>query len=253
MKKIVPALIAVALVVATVFVLRSSVFVVKKIIVSDVSCATADEVRQRLAIQGKSIFFIKGDLTEKVQSILCIESTSYTKKYPDTIDLTIKEREAIVRLSSYVKNLDLDLGEASVSSQTALIDWSFPVSSQSSFAVADKTGLIFAETSDFGLPVLLVEGVDLKLGEKVKDPNFYRIQVIISKLKELVGFNLMKLDGISVLIDATPKIAFSIERDELIQLGSLQLLLQKAKIDGREIKYVDLRFNKPIVTYGKGK
>ncbi len=253
MRKLLPVFITLIFLMITFFVIKSSVFVVKKIMVSDISCASGDQIRQKIGILGKSIFSVKGDLSERLKDILCIESVSYAKRYPDTVNLTVKEREAVARLSLYNKSLDLDLEEASVSSQTALIDWSFPVSSQSSYFVADKTGLIFTETTDINQPILLVEGVDLKLGEKIKTLNFYKIQIISSKLKELLGFNLMKLDGQMVLIDATPKIAFSIERDEMIQLGSLQLLLQKAKIDGREIKSVDLRFNKPIVIYGKGK
>ena len=35
------------------------------------------------------------------------------------------------------------------------------------------------------------------------------------------------------------------------QVVSLQLILQKAKIDGREIDTVNLYFDKPVVTYGK--
>jgi len=51
------------------------------------------------------------------------------------------------------------------------------------------------------------------------------------------------------LVLSPRKIAFSLKRDILKQLVSLQLILQKAKIDESMIETVDLRFDKPVVKF----
>lgn len=44
-------------------------------------------------------------------------------------------------------------------------------------------------------------------------------------------------------------VTFSQEKDLALQVASLQLILQRFKIEGKTPKKIDLRFNKPIVTF----
>ena len=46
---------------------------------------------------------------------------------------------------------------------------------------------------------------------------------------------------------------FLLDRDNQKELASLQLILQRNRIDLRSIESVDLRFDKPIVTFEKKK
>lgn len=46
-----------------------------------------------------------------------------------------------------------------------------------------------------------------------------------------------------------PQVIVSSQKDIRAQLDSLQLILLRAKIEGKKIKRVDLRFNKPVVVY----
>ncbi len=244
---------AVLLALITVALAKIDLLKVKSVEASDLTCASASEIKKALNLEGLNIFQLPKDLYPRVKKFLCLESINYQKEFPSKVKITTAERQAIARVVSYNKQPDLDLKEASVSSQTALIDWSFPVSSESSYFAVDKQGLIFTQTEDFDLPILMVPGIRVGLGEVISNPNLSKLPIILERLRSEVGFNVIKLDQNNLLVNSSPAIVFNIERDELIQLGSLQLLLQKAKIDGREIKIVDLRFNKPIVVYGRKK
>lgn len=43
-------------------------------------------------------------------------------------------------------------------------------------------------------------------------------------------------------------IIFSLTKDLNIQLNSLQLIIDRSRIEGRNIKQIDLRFDKPIIS-----
>ncbi|KKS13713.1 MAG: hypothetical protein UU67_C0020G0034, partial [Candidatus Daviesbacteria bacterium GW2011_GWB1_41_5] len=57
----------------------------------------------------------------------------------------------------------------------------------------------------------------------------------------------------SLIIFAQYKVILSLQKDIPLQLASLQLITEKAKIDGRLIEVVDTRFNKPVVVYAPKK
>ncbi len=50
-----------------------------------------------------------------------------------------------------------------------------------------------------------------------------------------------------------PKIIFRLDSQIDIQLASLQLILTEAKIDLKELTFIDLRFDKPIVRFAPKK
>ena len=50
-----------------------------------------------------------------------------------------------------------------------------------------------------------------------------------------------------------PKVFFRLDNEIDLQLASLQLILEKAKIDERILEFIDLRFDKPIVRFAPKK
>ena len=50
-----------------------------------------------------------------------------------------------------------------------------------------------------------------------------------------------------------PQMVFVLDDKSDHQLASLQLILDQAKMDTKEVEFLDLRFDKPIVRYGKDK
>jgi len=52
---------------------------------------------------------------------------------------------------------------------------------------------------------------------------------------------------IEVWLEDEVLILFNGEKDVGVQLDSLQLILSRAKIEGKTIKKIDLRFDKPVI------
>ncbi len=55
---------------------------------------------------------------------------------------------------------------------------------------------------------------------------------------------------LTVTLKIGPKILISLDKDLKKQVDSLQLILERAKIEGKQIELIDLRFDKPVITYG---
>ena len=62
-------------------------------------------------------------------------------------------------------------------------------------------------------------------------------------------------DSFFIIKDETSviKVIFRLKNEVDIQLASLQLILDKAKIDEKELEFIDLRFDKPVVRYAPKK
>ncbi|QQG43422.1 MAG: hypothetical protein HYW45_00190 [Candidatus Daviesbacteria bacterium] len=84
------------------------------------------------------------------------------------------------------------------------------------------------------LPASLVSAV-VKMKDKLKD---FQITVNTS----WVFTNILVLNG-------PPIIIADFNKNVDIQLTALQLILQKAKIDNKELKLIDLRFENPVIKY----
>jgi len=50
-------------------------------------------------------------------------------------------------------------------------------------------------------------------------------------------------------IESKYKIYFNLEEDMAFQLASLQLILNQDKIEKDKVEYIDLRFDKPVISY----
>jgi len=53
--------------------------------------------------------------------------------------------------------------------------------------------------------------------------------------------------GIEVLLKNKVQVFFTGQKEIGLQLDSLQLIFNRAKIEGKEIKKIDLRFDKPVI------
>jgi hypothetical protein len=147
--------------------------------------------------------------------------------------------------------------EASPSTGTALIDWSFPGASTSSLVV-DKKGVVFSQDGDTSLPFLFFPDPTIKLGSTLNAEMFSAITYLFQKTTESLGSPFQaKIENNNLLVDTRPRIIFSLngaqngwlQQDILRQVASLQLILHKAKIESKLMESVDLRFDRPVVIY----
>lgn len=54
---------------------------------------------------------------------------------------------------------------------------------------------------------------------------------------------------LTVFLKTGPKVLISLDKNIKEQVESLQLILERAKIEGKQIELIDLRFDKPVISY----
>lgn len=225
--------------------------------INNAACTSEESIKKELDLVGKNIFFINESSIEKKLKgkFPCVRDIELEKKILNKVKVKVEGRVGMVKVTSFTEKETLDLLdlEATSSSQAALLNWSFPQFVQDKF-LADSEGVLFAKSQDENLPTLFWPEENLKVGQRMDLWLFSKVREVLTKLSTLEGSNFggsskMKLSSNQLLVKMGQKIVFSLEKDHLRQLASLQLILQKAKIDGRMIDFIDLRFDKPVVIY----
>lgn len=233
--------------------LKLNIFSIKdvEINLNGVDCVDASKIQSEVNLTGKNLFLtdyesVSNSLKSKH---LCIDAIEYDKAISGKVKINLNKRTPIARVGSYQKKVDLNIEnlEATPSSSAALLDWE-SVNVDKLYLV-DKNGFIFAEKEE-NIPRLYLLDQVLNLGSQLDARIFTKIALIFSKLAEagITGYE-SKIDGIDLLVSSQPRIVFSLERDIKKQIASLQLILQKAKMDSKTIEIIDLRFDKPVIMY----
>ncbi len=118
------------------------------------------------------------------------------------------------------------------------------------FFVIDDQGFVLQKTKirteiKQDLPVILIDSFSqtevawtANLLEKIK---FYLFTPQETKI--------LSSRNIEVKLDKGLLVIFSSQKEMDFQLDSLQFIFSRAKIEGRKIKKIDLRFDKPVVVY----
>lgn len=119
------------------------------------------------------------------------------------------------------------------------------IASQEEFFLVDEDGAILGRTAKTDLPVIT--------GSQPEDETIKKaISVLLAlqlSLWEPREIRLASGRYLEIWFKDNLEVLFSLLKETQIQLDSLQLIFSRAKIEGRKIKKVDLRFDKPVVTY----
>jgi hypothetical protein len=120
----------------------------------------------------------------------------------------------------------------------------------------DKDGVVIGESShNLNLPQIIPDfSLDpLINGEKFNQDEIKYALDILTKLK-LYSFEPTKADiqskfKIEITLLSGEQVVFSTMKEAAEQLDSLQLIFTRAKIEGKHISRIDLRFDKPVLLY----
>src|SRR3989344_5333315 len=120
------------------------------------------------------------------------------------------------------------------------------------FFIVDEEGVVFAKDDIGGIPNIYLYDPGVALGKRLNGI-YSNLLVILGKVKTF-GINVREgwITDSSFVIkegDGTPRIIFALEDEIDIQIASLQLILDKAKIDSSKLEFIDLRFDKPIIRF----
>lgn len=236
----------------------SDFFTIKKVSFTqeNFACGMVEEVRKTINLEGRNFFLVDStEIENKITSQFpCIAKIGLKKSLPSSAKITLFPRQAVAIISPILPkgSLDLNLKEASASTEAAILD--FSVTSSPNKFLVDYSGFVFLKTSSLdSLPIIFLAD-EVGVGSVVKNNVVKKISELLKLLKSFSNLpRTIKVLNDQILIDADTRIALSLKKDYYRQLASLQLILEKAKMNSKRMERVDLRFDKPIIIYSKDK
>ena len=210
------------------FLFFSEFFLIKKIEIRGSELQTQEQIKNVILEIAKENFLKKENIflfnsekakTEILKKFLIIEEVKISKKFPQKIEVLIKEREP-----------------------------AFLICSQSCYLV-DKSGILFKEVEDENfLKIEKGEKVDFVLGRKILSKDFAQK---ILKIKEEAEKLEIFLEKVKIEKERAEfetkegwKIYFDLEKDVDFQVKKLKALFEKeiSKEKRKNLEYIDLRF-----------
>lgn len=232
-----------------IFFLQNNLFSIKKINIENKNafCINNQEYVEKTGLYGKNLLYIDLKTEEDFSSYPCIKKIDFKKEYPSSLNLYLEGREPFGELISLKK-------EATVSSQI-LAEATSSANILDSGFIVDEEGVIFDKKNDPGLIKIYTHGVKIEIGKNIR---MYKLSEVKKVLGEIGRFGIYADKLIfsgkdDLLIDSIPKVFLNMEKGLDYQLASLQLILNEAKMNEKEIEIIDLRFDKPIVKFNPKK
>lgn len=170
------------------------------------------------------IFFNAQSFTQDIkEQFNCIETINVTKQFPSTVVLDIKSQDPIAKIAE-------------------------------SQLHTTQSGLLIKASDNIQLPTLfLPQNLDLNASRQITDKKTLTALEIIKNLlkSDFVPATVRLLEGEEIAVYSTKDIlvVFSSEKEPKVQVDSLQLILAESKIDATKIDKIDLRFEKPVISY----
>lgn len=220
MKKIFICLISVIIVSAVTF----STLMVKSVhLQSNSNCL--DEKVLLGKVDKKNIILLDTDkLKEDIKKqSTCVENLKITKRYPNTIDFQLDQKEAVARIDG------------------------------SQFSATEDGLIILASPNTQTPTIFLPQGVERNVDQKIKDASILFALKLVRSLQKSdfipANVRITEQGDIAIYSSQEAIALFTLERSVDLQVDSLQSVIAKAKIDPSKIAKIDLRFDKPVLIY----
>lgn len=249
---IIPVLLIFCLIIFLIF--KSGLFNIKNVEIEakGLTCATESDLKNSSNIVGQNFFLLDFSKIETglKKKFVCIKSLIISKYFPDKIKIQSINREPLMMLSL--------LREKEASGSSVLDNIATPSARDISDSfLVDNEGVIFAKSTDsLAIPKIFIQNSTFAVGDRLQNDLMDSLNIlekvkkfgIVPKQSWVIGNNF-------IIYSETPgqKIIFKLGEGIDIQLASLQLILDKAKIDLIELEFIDLRFDKPVVRYAPKK
>ncbi|MCL5784010.1 MAG: FtsQ-type POTRA domain-containing protein [Patescibacteria group bacterium] len=249
-KKILPIILILLVIVSVYFLIRSGLFSVKQvnIDVNGLECADANQLKNSAKIVNQNFFLLDSAKIEVSlkNKFFCIKSVMLSKQFPNKVKMQVLGRQPFAVL--------VDLKDKPASSSSLLENIATPSAGQiNNSYIVDNEGVVFDNDKDnLNIPKIYTYDSNMSLGKSLTDdPNINPLK-ILEKVKSLgieIQESWLNDDYLQVLGDSKLQIIFALNDKIDIQLASLQLILAEAKINSRDLEFIDLRFDKPIVKF----
>lgn len=234
---------------------KSGFFTIRRVEIdnSQIKCAGKDQIRDSVKLLGQNFFLIDSVRVENnlKKKFYCIKSAPISKTFPNKVKLQVLRRQPVAILAALKEK------EASMSSLFFNIATPSAIEIQDYYEV-DSEGVVFSRGAEgLNIPKIYIHDLDISLGRKLESKLIGDSLRILEKNKtfRIAVSESWIFDKLFIIYsDASKlKIIFRLNDQVDIQLASLQLILDKAKIDLKELEFIDLRFDKPVVRFAPKK
>ena len=234
---------------------RSSFFHIKQIEIQGdkIDCVDSDQLKNASGLYGQNFFLLSSKkLQEELKAkFVCIKVVTVDRLIPDKVKIEISSRKPTAIL------LKVKDKQASPSSLIENIATPEAGAVQDRYIV-DSEGVVFSKSmDDSNVPKIFYFDPEIAVGEKLENSFINNALKILDKIKTFgVATKKSWIAEEFFIINpdtSDPKIIFRLDSQIDIQLASLQLILTEAKIDLRELTFIDLRFDKPVVRFAPKK
>lgn len=229
---------------------RSNFLVIKQIeIQGQAECVNPDQLKNAIPLYGQNFFLLNEEkLTQDLKrKYICIKGIIFSRYFPDKMKLEISPRQPVAVL--------LSLKEKQASASSLVENIATPEASiVKETYVVDNESIAFATNIDnLNIPKIYIFDQGISLGQRFGDDLIGNALKILERIKTF-GVKVTKSwisDNFFIINPDTKyqKIVFDLSSPIDIQLASLQLILTEAKMNLRELEFIDLRFDKPVVRY----
>ncbi len=215
-----------------------------------IECTDVGQIKKTSNLIGQNIILIDSSKLnyEIKKKYVCVKDVNVGRNFPNEVRLNVAGR---------IPKGMLLLSREAVATSSSLDSIATPSARQSgdlSSFVVDEEGVVFAKgdpTGSVDVSKIYYLSGNISIGQKLKI-----ISDSLKILDKIKSFNLSFseseiLDGIFLIYpkDFGPRIVFNLEDNLDTKLASLQLILGQAKMDGKDLEFIDLRFDKPIVKF----
>ena len=230
------------------FVFKSDFFRVKKITCRWEEDSCPPEIWNELTSLtfGKNLIFLKKkEISKKILSdYYIIKNLKIKKILPNKLVFELEKRRQVAVLGF---ELNLEKKEATSSGKPIF-------ETTKDFFLVDEEGIVVKKGNDNLLPlILLSEEFSLNIDQRVpKEEIVEAIKFLTTLRLNLLEPKVAKITSpysLTVWLRDGKEAVFSLRKEIQIQVDSLQFILSRSKIEGRNIKKIDLRFDKPVVNY----
>ncbi|MCJ7792619.1 MAG: FtsQ-type POTRA domain-containing protein [Candidatus Marinimicrobia bacterium] len=218
------------LLIASFLFFQSSFFNINQVVCfeSERPCDTEVWLKINSFFLGKNILFLSpAEAQEKIKKELTtIESVRLEKKWPGRLVISLSKKNPLA-----------------------------VVEVKDGYLQVDHQGTILAIlTQPTDLPLVVAPGLSLTANQaKIESaPLLTCLEALYQLLFKNIAVRRAEMTANQTLIldlQTGPQVFFSLDREMKEQVDSLHLILERAKIEGKEMKTIDLRFVKPVVVY----
>jgi cell division septal protein FtsQ len=227
----------------------------------EITCADELKVTQSLEKQQIKFYWLQSQEVERKlrQDFACINEAKIERKFPKAVLVELSGRKpvAVFRVTQKLtpSPLPIEAMEATPSTIEAKPSPSPSPSPQvivtfgETFLI-DNKGVGYSKGFREDLPLVNYVATRFDIGDSIGAESISRLlQIVDFFQKQGQTPSMIEIDHEKLTVKTTEEIVFSLSDGLERQGASLQLIWKQAKMNSKSVVKIDLRFDKPVVTY----